>query len=273
MDALTGSVVEGVIRAPAGGFGLPALWHGQPADRGLLSSIGTLLIDIDGTITRPKQGKGDVSTGSLLEVLRIAGVRLAGLAPEEVQARMEKVQRENRWWHLSDFIVALDLNPKVFWEFAYQTEREYMEATGPEIGAALRRLRDAGFLLYVTSNNPSSGILHKLRLAGLGHIHGCELFSQLLGVAELHAMKWEPHYWKKVLAHIGMDANEVAVIGDNPRDDWEVPHSIGIGCGFLIDRNQDQSAQDEAGLYHVQNFQQITEKLLSARRPAAAAGR
>lgn len=178
---------------------------------------------------------------------------------------MDRIRNEIRWWHWSDFIVALDLKPKEFWEFAYQTERRYMQATGPEIGAALTRLRDHGFLLFVTSNNPSSGILHKLRLAGLGEIHGCSLFSQLLGGTELHAMKWEPQYWKKVLAHVGMAADEVAIIGDNRRDDWEVPHSIGIGCAFLINRDEDLSSQDGDGLYHVQSFSEVADALLAAR--------
>lgn len=233
-------------------------------DRSRLSAIRGLLVDIDDTITspRPIAGQQPASTGSLMQVLRTAGTRLGGLPEAEVDRRMERIKREINWWHWSDFIVELELNPKEFWEFAYQTECSYLQATGPEIGPALTRLRHHGYLLFVTSNNPSSGILHKLRLAGLGEIHGCNLFSQLLGGTELHSMKWEPQYWKKVLAHVGMDAHEVAIIGDNPRDDWEVPRSIGISCAFLINRNADLSSGDGDGLYHVQSFTEVADILL-----------
>ena len=129
----------------------------------------------------------------------------------------------------------------------------------------MQAIRQAGLLLYVTSNNASSGILHKLRLAGIGDFHGCEVFHQLLGATELQAMKWEPQYWKKVLAHTGLAPHEVVVVGDELHCDWQVPNSVGIGVGFLINRDEDLSAGDGGGLYHVQDFQQIADRMLTAR--------
>ena len=236
-----------------------------------LQGISGLLIDIDDTIIRfradgTRADRNQQSTGSLADVLQQAGVELGGLTAEEAARRIARVKREVTWWHWSDFIVELGLRPKSFWEFAYEVESAYLEPTGTEILPALQRLRDAGVLLYVTSNNPSSGILHKLRLAGIAHVTGTTLFSQLLGGTELHAMKWEPVYWKKVLAHIALDADEVAVVGDNPRDDYEVPHSTGIRRSFLIDRLQDLSAADTEAVTHVQDFTQIADHLLGARQ-------
>ena len=233
--------------------------------------IRALLIDIDDTIVRFKANdsttdKSPQSTGSLADVLQRAGVELAGLTAEEAARRIARIKREVMWWHWSDFIVELGLRPKAFWDFAYAVESDYLEPTGDEILPALLRLKDHGILLYVTSNNPSSGILHKLRLAGIAHVTGTTLFSQLLGGTELHAMKWEPVYWKKVLAHIALDADEVAVVGDSPRDDYEVPHSIGIRRSFLIDRFQDLSASDTESVTHVQNFNQIADQLLGGRQ-------
>jgi FMN phosphatase YigB (HAD superfamily) len=244
--------------------------------QGHLADVRALLIDIDNTIIRARanasEGPNPFSSGCLREVVRVAGVGMGGLTPEETERRMRKVQTEIRWWHWSDFIVELGLDPKGFWEFAYETEKRYLEATGPEIGAALKRLREAGFLLYVASNNPSSGILHKLRVAGLGHVHGCGLFSQLLGATELQAMKWEPKYWKKALAHIGLGTADVAVVGDELECDWLVPKSIGIRCAFQIDRTQDLSGEDGDGLYHVQTFDQIADRLIGARSDASGSG-
>jgi FMN phosphatase YigB (HAD superfamily) len=234
-----------------------------------LASVRAMLVDIDDTIICAKRTGSEcanpLNTASLLEVLKLAGVAMAGLTPQETDRRIRKVQKDIRWWHWSDFIIELGLEPKAFWEFAYETEKRYLEATGPEIGTALQQMRDAGLLLYVTSNNASSGILHKLRLAGIGDFHGCCVFHQLLGATELQSMKWEPQYWKKVLAHTGLAPHEVAVIGDDLQCDWQVPNSVGIGVGFQINRSEDLSAGDGDGLFYVQNFQQIADRMIAAR--------
>ncbi len=227
--------------------------------------IKGLFIDIDDTIVCHKKNKEKFNTGSLMDILRLAGVELRGLSPEETEYRIKKVNEETQWWHWSDFIVALELTPKQFWNYAYLKESEYLEVTGPEIFSALNRLKNAGVLLYITSNNPSSGILHKLRIAGIANINGTTLFSQLLGATELHAMKWEPVYWKKALAHVALDADEVATVGDSMRDDCEIPQSIGISKSFIIDRNTNRSAESNEKCVFVQSFNEIADSILGER--------
>jgi FMN phosphatase YigB (HAD superfamily) len=233
--------------------------------------IRALLIDIDDTITRLKLNHHEAKnngnwTGSLFEVLQSAGVKLGGLTPKDTARRIEKIKTQVPWWHWSDYIVELGLDPKQFWDYAYAVESEYLEATGPEIRSALTRLRDHGILLYVTSNNPNDGILHKLRVAGLANSQGAPFFSQLLGVSGLHAMKWEATYWKKALAHIALAPKEVAVVGDGLRDDYEVPYSVGLAGSFLVNRFEDLSARNTDTLIHVRNFDQIADLLLADRR-------
>ena len=232
-----------------------------------VARIRGLLIDIDDTITRVKPACAGLNgqppnTGSLFDVLQGAAVELGGWQPAEAAALIARIQAEIRWWHWSDFIVALGLKPKDFWEYAYAKEIQYMEATGPDLRPALERLDRAGILLYVTSNNPCSGILHKLRLAGLGDFHRCALFSRFLGPPELHAMKSEPGFWQKALAHVGLNGDEAAVVGDSLRDDYEVPHAVGIAGTFLINRAQDLARQDTDSLRHVTSFTQIADLLL-----------
>jgi FMN phosphatase YigB (HAD superfamily) len=79
-------------------------------------------------------------------------------------------------------------------------------------------------------------------------------------------MKWEPAYWKKALAHIALAPEEVAVVGDGMRDDYEIPHSVGLACTFLINRFEDLSSQNTDSLIHVRSFDQIAEYLLAHRR-------
>lgn len=240
------------------------------------SKYKALLIDIDDTIVRfkdevkedihPITGQPVRTTASLMNVLHAAGVELSGLSLEEVSRRIETIKAEIQWWHWSDFIVALELNPKEFWSYALESERKYLEPTGPEIQAALDRLRSSNILLYITSNNPSSGILHKLNVAGIATVNGSTMFSQLLGGTELHAMKWEPIYWRKVLAHIALNPDDVAVIGDNPKDDYLIPHSVGINHSFLVDRYCDRSIENSDTVTYVKDFTEIADCVLGKRR-------
>jgi len=238
-----------------------------------------LLIDIDDTIVRMKRGvtlatsqHADHWSGSLLEVMQIAGEQLGGLPATEVAERIARTKKEVRWWQMADFIKALGLDSDRFWQFAFETEVSYLEPTGSEIEPALERLRSAGIKLYITSNNPNTSILHKLRLAG---IRDTSLFVQLLGASELRAMKWEPVFWEKALAHVGLEAREVAVVGDNPRDDYEVPRDAGLTHSFLIDRSRDRSAENSAAVTYVRDFSKIADCLLgvvSGKKPESQSG-
>ena len=226
--------------------------------------IRALMIDIDDTIA----GQSDPalqSTRSFFDLLADAAVKFSGMAEDEAKRRIEKIKADIRWWHWSDFIIDLGLNPKQFWDFAYEHEVKYIGAMGPDLLPSLKKFKKMDYLLYITSNNPSSGILHKLRLAGIGHINGAPMFHQLLGVTEVHNMKWEPIYWKKVLAHTALDADEVAVIGDNPRDDYEMPHSVGISCSFIVNRKENRVSQSEESLIFCSDFSQIVKFMKKAR--------
>jgi FMN phosphatase YigB (HAD superfamily) len=229
--------------------------------------IKALFIDIDDTLVRFKAtsintGKSVQNTGSLLDCLRLHAEETTGLSSEEIGRRIKRVQTEVSWWHWSDFIVELDLNAKLFWEFAYQHEREYLEPSGPELSSALLGLHRQGLLLYVASNNPSSGILHKLRIAGLASVTGTTLFQQLLGATELHAMKWDEIYWKKALAHTGLDPEEVAVVGDNLRDDYEVPAQAGYAHSFIINRRENLTKRNCDSVTFIQDFDQLARLLV-----------
>ncbi len=81
----------------------------------------------------------------------------------------------------------------------------------------------------------------------------------------MQAMKWEPIYWKKVLAHTALDGDELAVLGDNPKDDYAIPQSAGIAGSFLLTSGEDRSAESTASLIYVSDFNQVADALLGAR--------
>jgi FMN phosphatase YigB (HAD superfamily) len=220
--------------------------------------IRALLIDIDDTITSFRRGfEAPHPDRNLMRVLERGGVELAGLDPAESARRVAHVRDTVRWWVWEDFIDALGLNHDEFWEFAYRIESEYLEATGPDIKPALAKLRDKGVALYITSNNPVSGIRHKLRLSGFSRDEISEWFSALFGVSELEVMKWDTGYWKKVASLSGFPKENLCTVGDNPHDDYEVPASVGIGHAFIVTRNGKTLGTSAANVTHVTSFDPI----------------
>ncbi len=225
-------------------------------------NIQALLIDIDDTITTYPPRPDFPPATPMFALLREAAVLQAGLEGAEADRRIREITEKVQWWRWSDFIVELGLDPRGFWDYAFEREKPYVQATVPDISEALGRLRTAGFHLYITSNNPADGIRHKLRMAGLGDNHRSPLFDQCLGPPELKAMKYDPLFWRRALAHIGFRPEEVAVVGDNLRDDYEFPRSIGVVGTFLFRHDGIFHEPDTDSLVHVSRFSEVADRLL-----------
>jgi FMN phosphatase YigB (HAD superfamily) len=224
-----------------------------------------LFIDIDDTLLRFKKHAvyaGD--TGSLMNVLIDAGVDLGGLERDESEARVNWVKENVLWWSWDDFIAKLELEPKAFWKYAYEKEHRYLEPTENALPQALKSLQEAGLKLFITSNNPNSGIRHKLRLAGFSDNDIDRLFTDILGATEMQNMKWEPEYWRKAVQASGISLNELAVVGDSLHDDFEIPYSTGIPFTFLIDPDKIQleskNLQPVSGLNEIASIIQQRNK-------------
>ncbi|UKI32994.1 MAG: hypothetical protein L6W00_05625 [Lentisphaeria bacterium] len=127
-----------------------------------------LLIDIDDTLLVFRMVPGIChSTSSLATVIRRYAVEERGMPEAESMARMEAVQARIKWWSWSDFLEEFHFEPGPFWEYAREVESHYLIPAEPGLPETLKRLREAGCSLYITSNNPEDGIRHKLRLAGI----------------------------------------------------------------------------------------------------------
>lgn len=228
-----------------------------------MNDIKALFIDIDGTIVDCLK---EVTEPNPMFTVLFEAARLDGkLSDEEINKRIHYVKHHVHWWNWADYIVALELNPKRFWDFAYEFEKEYMPCCGEEIADALYQMKSAGYELYITSNNPNCGILHKLRLAGLGTNRTAPLFNQLLGCQEMKGLKWDLHYWKNALAHTGLDGEEVATIGDDLKCDGYMPLEAGIGRAFIVNRKMGNSCEEENDrITMVKDFNEILQRLKQA---------
>ena len=76
-------------------------------------------------------------------------------------------------------------------------------------------------------------------------------------------MKWEPEFWEQANQQTGIHKEQLATLGDNICDDYEVPCSTGIGHAFIINRYQDLSVQSSDKVTFVRHFNQVVEYLTS----------
>ena len=221
-------------------------------------NIKGLLIDIDDTLIRFRPNiKND--TTSLMNVLKKAGQELCGLTLEESDRRIEWVKKNVHWWCWTDFIKRLELDEDSFWDYAYKIESRYLEPMEPDLVKSFQFFKSIGLKLFITSNNPNKGIQHKLRLADIPtHTHA-KLFTKLLGATEMQDMKWETNYWRKAIAHTGIKAENLAVIGDSFRDDYQIPQAVGVAMTFLIDINKEYTKQKSPVLKPVSGIAQIAK--------------
>jgi len=208
----------------------------------------TLFIDIDGTLLQRNETAAAGVAGSfqagheLFEVIQRFAI-LHGGQPRQVRERIEHVTLRGPWWDWDDFLAALDLNRQSFWRFAASVESAYLMPVCDSLIDVLNQLQICGFRMFIASNNPLSGIHHKLRLAGLDNGHQRCLFEGFLGTSNMQAMKASVDFWRRALESTGTPADRVITIGDNPLDDAEVPSQAGIEKHILLNHIDSTAAR------------------------------
>lgn len=237
-------------------------------------TLPALFIDIDDTIIRPRKDaslKESLLGQPLLSLMNQFAVETRGYTKTQAEKIISDVHELICWWHWTDFLRALELNAGAFWQYAYEAESAYMEPVCPELPRIVDALHRFGYRMIITSNNPSSGILHKLRLAGLAENWGSKYFLQYLGACELRAIKSDVEFWKRALAHTGLLPSDVIVIGDNLIDDIQKPlqagiesriHLVGDANSHTIQRvdGYDQAPSWQAILHLLTNSPHVTSE-------------
>ena len=236
------------------------------------SNKDALFIDIDETLVQPRK---NVPTGpqqtvcgfAFLYIMQQAAVKQKGMSSEEAEKIIAHVLETTSWWHWSDFILALDLEAHTFWDYAFEEEREHLEPVSPDLPYIFSTLYNNGYRMFITSNNPDSGILHKLRIAGLGNIWGSPYFLQYLGPPGVRQMKWDTQFWKEIIARTGLDPRYIVTIGDNFPDDITVPAKSGINRRIYLNWDHSGSVEVKDGVWKVGSWNQILTLLVKEERP------
>jgi len=238
-----------------------------------------LFIDIDDTITRFRSHVDPESLGIfrgqlMLYLAREAAVLQKGITRQEAERIITEVHELTPRWHWADFICALGLDPVAFWQYAYAEELKYREPVSDSLPEVFDGLCRAGYKMIITSNNPVSGSMHKLRIAGLGEVCGTRYFLQVVGAQEMGCLKEDAAFWRCVLAHTGVERSRVIVIGDIWSDDVEAPLAAGIESRIYMDWERTGAPACEDGVWRVNSWRQVMGLLLeedgAARTPFGA---
>ena len=193
-----------------------------------------LWIDIDDTLACQLDMPVATYQNQSLLHLMIVFAQGQGRSESEAKHRIDHIISHKPWWHWTDFLIALELDACAFWEWAYEIESTYFKPADPNLHDIISQLHQHGYQMFITSNNPSTGILHKLRLVGLADIWGSRFFLQYFSPCDLHHMKSEPAYWLSTLAHSGLNPNRIITIGDSWRDDVFSAAQAGLSASIWL---------------------------------------
>ena len=128
----------------------------------------------------------------------------------------------------------------------------------PDVAAGLRALRDAGFPVRIASN--FDGRLREVA-AGLPDLDG---FGDVLIISsEVGYRKPHPNFYRAACASLGLPADRVLCVGDDPENDVLGPERAGLR-GALLDRD----GRCPVGLTAFADLPALARSLAESRRPA-----
>ncbi len=198
-------------------------------------------IDIDGTITDEIKGKvvldkSLVWGNPVLGCIRDVMVKEKNWDPKDAKKAIETYADKVIWWDYPDFITKFDLPVGKTWKVIQQWHQKYLFCYDDGVKMVKELARQAR-KLFVVSNNPFVGCLLKLERAGLGNIDGSGYFKKILGANSLRGQKCQRELWERAIIETGFNPKDIVTIGDNLKEDGEIPLSSGIGHAFIIQRD------------------------------------
>jgi len=164
------------------------------------------------------------------------------------------------FWDYEDFIKEFNLPAKHTWSQIIKWHDDHLVVYEDAV-SMIRRLHATGFPLYIISNNPIQGCLLKLQRAGLGTLEGTPWFKDIFGSNKLNGQKCSVEFWERALACNNILPEDIVVIGDNLKDDFQVPSQVGIRHFFMVDRKRKEPFVCEDGACLVNSLQQVPDYL------------
>jgi len=233
--------------------------------------IAACLIDIDATITTnrtaPQMDPGYIMNNAIFDVIA-QFMYEQGWEYNAVADAFAGHEKSNTYWDYPDFLKALDLPEEEVWNRIVRWHNEHIVSYKDAV-SMVKRLHVAGIPLFIVSNNPLSGCLLKLQSAGLAGPNDSPYFREILGTNVCMGGKWSLEFWQRCMDRTGYEPGQLAVIGDNPREDCTLPRSLGVETVFLVDRKRERRFEKTPEAFMVNTLDCVPEILLPTFRPHA----
>ncbi|WP_309397838.1 HAD family hydrolase [Cerasicoccus maritimus] len=201
----------------------------------LNSEIKAVCFDLDGTLVE------ECYPNAQIDRRYLAGNFILNLLSNMIQAngyeRAEELLLEyldiNIYWDYSDIIKHFKLDEKLALLWLRLWHKKNLIVMQRNVDLAYE-LHQAGYGIYVISNNPHLGCLLKMERAGLAGETGKGIVEGVFGSNFGLGQKMQRSFWTRVLDDIPCAPHRLAMVGDNPLEDAEVPMSVGVGQCFLV---------------------------------------
>ncbi len=220
-----------------------------------LDSIEYFLIDIDGTITDYKPGalrpESFLLGNFLFPIIRDMMVKGGWDYKKAGMAVQEEAER-NVYWDYIDFVDKFKIPQAETFKRMRQWHFDNLMHYADMI-ETIKGLAAKGKNLFIISNNPYWGCRFKLESAGLEN----QYFKKIFGTNIIKGCKNSSEVWMRALNELEIKPENIATIGDNPKEDGEIPQSCGIGYSFILNRNSNKSLQHEDRFVYLNDARQI----------------
>lgn len=223
-----------------------------------LLDVSIILCDIDATVTDVVAGYShDGFRGAVFDMF----ARYISTARNVSEATALKLLNDFAdnlmvWWDYPDFITNFGLEPEVIWREMRELHRSMLRFYDDAVDM-IKYLKPMDKDLFIISNNPVTGCLLKLELAELADLRGTTYFKRVFGTNITHGMKSQVPMWKKVIASLGGDVQNMVTIGDNVKEDFMVPREAGIADTIIVDRNSDIPVTEKDGYICVNSLSEV----------------
>jgi len=221
----------------------------------------TCFIDIDATITND----GDIRQidkkyplhNALFDVLCDIMVQNGWKKEKAVQALIEHAN-DIVFWDYKDFIHEFNLPEQHSLERIVEWHNNHLIVYQDAVDM-IKRLHALNIPLYIISNNPTLGCLLKLQRAGLATLEGSPWFKDILGSNNIKGQKGAVDFWERAITYTGISPEDIVMIGDTPKDDFNIPQQAGIQNFFLVDRKRSEPIIHKDNLCIVNNLKYVVE--------------
>ncbi len=213
-----------------------------------IQNVKIILCDIDSTVTEAMQENKSIDfRNAVFEMFSTHIAAKRKISPEEARFALEDMANNVLvWWDYPDLISCFGLDSNLIWMEMRRIHKDILHVY-PDAVEMIKHLKSIDKNLYIISNNPVTGCLLKLEAAGLASLRGSDYFSRIFGTNVTHGMKSQVPMWRRVIASLGENPENILTIGDHVKEDFEIPGKVGIGHSIIVDRTAKEQVSEKDG--------------------------